>query len=257
MFKTRKSDGRVFNDARKRSDAHHGSVKPTTGIRMDQKLNSSADAMKKLDDEWNKNNGRYVMGESFTGTVKGDPNVDYVKLMKNMGIFSSANYAQWKKDGHTDKEIFDILYEFDKRKKSYSPPMLHGIPISDMAQKILQKTKDGNELSPEHLYLLQETINGNINEKGEVAFYELYKNALNGYKKPWFHGIENMTTDHEGYVYWKGIPIEHYSFQSRERETMAAKELAKDIQTMESRGIKINNTNLSRYWKEKNEKKGK
>lgn len=33
MFKTRKSDGRVFNDNKKRSDSHHGSVKPTSGIK--------------------------------------------------------------------------------------------------------------------------------------------------------------------------------------------------------------------------------
>lgn len=33
-FKTRKSDGRVFNDDRKRSDSHHGSVKPTSGIKL-------------------------------------------------------------------------------------------------------------------------------------------------------------------------------------------------------------------------------
>lgn len=40
MFKTRKSDGRVFNDNKQRSDMHHGSVKPTDGIktRNDTKL---------------------------------------------------------------------------------------------------------------------------------------------------------------------------------------------------------------------------
>lgn len=33
MFKTRKSDGRVFNDNKQRSDKHHGSVKPKTGMK--------------------------------------------------------------------------------------------------------------------------------------------------------------------------------------------------------------------------------
>lgn len=33
-FKTRKSDGRVFNDERKRSDQHHGTVRPKSGIKM-------------------------------------------------------------------------------------------------------------------------------------------------------------------------------------------------------------------------------
>lgn len=38
-FKTR-FDGRVFNDKRKRSNSHHGSVKPETGIRMDEQTES-------------------------------------------------------------------------------------------------------------------------------------------------------------------------------------------------------------------------
>lgn len=33
MFKTRKSDGRVFNDNKQRSDKHHGSVKPESGVK--------------------------------------------------------------------------------------------------------------------------------------------------------------------------------------------------------------------------------
>lgn len=40
MFKTRKSDGRVFNDNKQRSDKHHGSVKPKSGVRMDSKINN-------------------------------------------------------------------------------------------------------------------------------------------------------------------------------------------------------------------------
>lgn len=36
MFKTRKSDGRVFNDNRQRSDKHHGSVKPESGVKSEE-----------------------------------------------------------------------------------------------------------------------------------------------------------------------------------------------------------------------------
>lgn len=29
----------------------------------------------------------------------------------------------------------------------------------------------------------------------------------------WFHGIENLTQDHDGYVYWKGKVVEHFTFR--------------------------------------------
>lgn len=50
-YKTR-FDGRVFNDSRKRSDKHHGSVKPASGIRMDKQVEvdeSFENYKKKLD----------------------------------------------------------------------------------------------------------------------------------------------------------------------------------------------------------------
>lgn len=37
-FKTNRKTGNVFNDNKKRSDEHHGSVKPDSGIRMDKKV---------------------------------------------------------------------------------------------------------------------------------------------------------------------------------------------------------------------------
>jgi len=80
----------------------------------------------------------------------------------------------------------------------------------DKACFILQKTNDGDALSPEHLFLLQEMVNGNLNELGEQEFEKLYLSAVAGYVKPWFHGIEHLTVDHEGYVLWKGKAVEHY-----------------------------------------------
>ena len=80
----------------------------------------------------------------------------------------------------------------------------------DMAIEILRKTNDGNDLAPEHLKLVEVAANGWLSEAGEVAFHELHRDVENGYKKPWLHGIEHLTRDHEGYVYWKGRRVEHY-----------------------------------------------
>jgi len=40
----------------------------------------------------------------------------------------------------------------------------------EMACEILLVTNDGDELSPEHLMLLQDAVNGVLNEKGNQVF---------------------------------------------------------------------------------------
>lgn len=122
--------------------------------------------------------------------------------------------------------------------------------IADMSCEILQKTNDGDDLSPEHLYLLQEAVNGHLNEAGEVEFYKLHKNAMDGYRKPWFHGIENMTQDHDGFVYWRWVQVEHYSFTDYKREREAAKGLAERCRHLEEKGIKPTSTNAIWEWEE-------
>ena len=120
---------------------------------------------------------------------------------------------------------------------------------SDMSIEILQKTHDGEDLAPHHLGLVQLAVNGNLNEKGDVAFVELYRNVEQGYKKPWLCEVENLTKDHEGYVYWKGIQIEHYSFHDYPSEKLASEELGKHCRQLEERGLKVSSGNLfSTIW---------
>lgn len=118
--------------------------------------------------------------------------------------------------------------------------------MHDQAIEILQKTNDGNDLAPEHLKLLEMTVNGLINEAGEIAFQELYQNVTSGYKRPWFHDIEHMTKDHVGYVYWKGVKVEHYSFNDYEQEGQAATELAEICREIEAEGEKVTSGSVTR-----------
>ena len=71
--------------------------------------------------------------------------------------------------------------------------------VCEQACSILQATHDGDDLDPTHLWIIQEAVNGNLNEKGLGVFKEVYDQVTSGkYQKPWFHGIEHLTRDHEG-----------------------------------------------------------
>jgi len=118
-----------------------------------------------------------------------------------------------------------------------------------MACDILQRTNDGDDLDPIHLKLIEDAVNGFLNEKGIEYFKEIHKSVISGqYKKPPFHGIENMTIDHIGYVHWKGVIVEHYtlSWAYSEEAHKSALELERRCKILESRGI-IPDTN-SAIW---------
>lgn len=122
-------------------------------------------------------------------------------------------------------------------------------PTIDRCITILQLTRDGSQLSPSHLRLVEIMANATsftITEAIEVAFSNLYAQVVAGtydYTKQWFWGVENLTRDHEGYILWRGKVIEHYSFcepNRAERERAAAEALAARCRSLEARGLPIN-----------------
>ena len=117
----------------------------------------------------------------------------------------------------------------------------------DMAIEILRATNDGDDLAPVDLKLLETAVNGWLTEAGEVAFYDLHSRVSGGeYVKPWLCGIEHLTIGHTGYVYWKGIQVEHYSFREYEPLKAAAVELARRCRLLEARGEAV--IGLSAVW---------
>lgn len=114
----------------------------------------------------------------------------------------------------------------------------------DKALVILQQTNDGNDLSPGHLRLVEAAVNGHLTEEGQVAFDVLHNEVTEGtYQKPWLFGMPGLTIDHEGYVYWKGQCVEHYTFyddDSRKRLQEQAAQLCLRCVKLESKGIPIN-----------------
>ncbi|MDD5701049.1 MAG: hypothetical protein PHU23_03270 [Dehalococcoidales bacterium] len=119
----------------------------------------------------------------------------------------------------------------------------------EIACEILQKTHDGDDLAPEHLYLLQNVVNGWVTKAGEEAFQIIHAQVMAGtYKKPWLCGVENLTRDHEGYVYWKGQHVEHYSHDNYEDMKRDAEDLGRRCRYLESIGVEVNCSHAIWTW---------
>jgi regulator of RNase E activity RraB len=114
----------------------------------------------------------------------------------------------------------------------------------DKAIEILRKTNDGEILTGDYLYLVQCAVNGCLSDAGQEKLDELYKEVNEGkYVKPWHFGFEGVTKDLQGYVYWRGIRIEHYSFRDYEKEKQATEFFQVCMLWLEENKLEINSTN--------------
>jgi hypothetical protein len=132
--------------------------------------------------------------------------------------------------------------------------------VIDKGIEILRKTRDGEDLAPSHLQLVELAVNGFLQETGERAFEELYQNAMKpeGYTVPWFYGIEHLTRDHQGYVRWKGQLVEHYGapWCYSEQARHAAEAIARQCRILEARGAVPNVQNVIWSWPVEDEQEG-
>lgn len=66
------------------------------------------------------------------------------------------------------------------------------------------------------------------------------------------HGIEELTKDGEGYVYWRGVHVEHYSFgwseDGQARKAESAAHLAACCRHIEALGIPVTCGSAVWYW---------
>lgn len=121
----------------------------------------------------------------------------------------------------------------------------------EMACEIVKETRDGEDLAPEHLWLVENAVNGFLNETGTEKFKALHGEVISGkYRKPWLHGIEHLTLDQEGYVYWKENQVEHYDFPFAftEKGKTAALELTQRCLHLEARKIEVNSSTAIWHW---------
>ncbi len=114
---------------------------------------------------------------------------------------------------------------------------------------IIGKTNDGNDLTGQHLKLVEMAINGHLNKDGEEAFEELHRQVSSGeYAKPWLHGVEHMTADHAGYIYWKELNIEHYDYPYESSNVEKLQDLSKRCLHIEQLGVTPNTNTVVWFW---------
>ena len=126
--------------------------------------------------------------------------------------------------------------------------------LADQAIEILQKTSDGDDLDPGHLKLLELAVNGRLNIAGKGAFAALLASVRSGYVKPWFHGVEHVTRNHEGYVLWRGKPIEHFSgdYAISDEAAIYVNELARRCAILEAQGVTPDTNHVVWRWNDDN-----
>jgi len=118
---------------------------------------------------------------------------------------------------------------------------LHKLSIS-----ILEHSNDGDDLAGSDLALVQGAVNGELSTRGEVVLYQLNHRVVEGtYEIPAFCGVDNLTRNNEGFVFWKGKQIEHYDHDhwaqpGWEKEMQKdAEELGRVCQYLDDNGIKV------------------
>lgn len=116
---------------------------------------------------------------------------------------------------------------------------------------ILQHTADGENLSREQLQLVERAANNQLREQDQSPFQELYQNVIHGtFRKPWLAEVEHVTADHQGYVYWKNIRVEHFTFSIMDEQAVreAAHHVAEVCQHLETLGIPVTGNTYMNNW---------
>jgi len=109
--------------------------------------------------------------------------------------------------------------------------------------KELLPTDTYADLEPAQRALVDQAAAGTLPEAEVAQFEQLYADHRAGvywFQAQWFHGQEHLTRDGQGYVYWKGKSVEHYSFRNRVDEAKAARKLAENCRRLEANGFPVN-----------------
>jgi hypothetical protein len=120
----------------------------------------------------------------------------------------------------------------------------------EQAIEILQQTNDGDDLSPEDLYMVECAVNGILTFEGLEVFANLHQACLHGYKKPWYFGIEHLTVNHLHDVQWRGKTVENFTRLRTKEAHSQAIEIARRCRILEERGVEPNVKSVVWNWGE-------
>lgn len=113
--------------------------------------------------------------------------------------------------------------------------------LHDTCLNILEDTNDGEDLDPQDLALVELALNQQLDEPSLKLIEGLEKAVREGYKKPWFHGIENLTINTGGYVFWREAQIDHFTltWAFTTAGEKSAKRLAEQCRVIEAAGQRV------------------
>lgn len=123
--------------------------------------------------------------------------------------------------------------------------------LIDQSIEILRHSRDGEDLEPAHLSLVQAAVNNNLTERGVQAFHQIHADVTSGkYIKPWLCGVEHVTRDLQGYVYWKGNRIEHFTYSAMDAAQLNAitRRLAEKCRHIEALGLPVCGSTYFNSW---------
>ncbi len=125
---------------------------------------------------------------------------------------------------------------------------------SEQAIGVLRATSDGDLLAPADLSLLQFVVNRGrdaLSVSGAARWDYLVSSTEQGtYVRPWFHGVENLYKQCDGYVLWRGEIVEHFSYRDAQEELAGAQHLGACCRLIEHRGLRVSASALNAIWTE-------
>lgn len=139
-------------------------------------------------------------------------------------------------------------------------PPIADAPINlDKAIAISEATNDGRALTEEDSDLLWRAYNDRLDAAGQQEFDRLHDDVVNSrydMSRMWLLGVENVTRDDMGYVYWRGKNIEHFSHDDPNAMRIAAQSLSLVCRYLERTGCQVNSSSYFQAWDEFREFEG-
>lgn len=114
---------------------------------------------------------------------------------------------------------------------------------TEQALAIYTETVKGLYLKLQDRVSVAYAMHFSLNGEETLHLQALHANIFNeSYYPPgfWLHGIKYLTKAATGYVFWKGVEVEHFSFQDLEREKCAALKLAEKCLLLEEKKFVVN-----------------
>lgn len=115
---------------------------------------------------------------------------------------------------------------------------------------VFRQTGHGNTRGSSSRSLIWTAVNEDLTELTESAFFRLLGRDRPRYRPQWFHGIEHLTIDQEGFVAWRGQEIERYppAWANTSVARQSALELGRRCRQLEALGVRVDRGSAICNW---------